>query len=800
MSKQFLKIFGRSSDIAKSTISLLYSLLADPGKTRNKHFQEWRVKFNLFINENQQNDSELLNWVLRFQLRNKEKLEVFQLFFCIQTYFSIILKVLSVDILCIAHEGDFHRFSKTAAENKDALKCFRLLEQGYFFEKYKIANFFEGNLFSWYLDFWNEDLAIALCQLATKASNLSPEIATRSPDLACDFFNQLYQDLIPKKVRHNFGEYYTPGWLAEYLIQAAGYDGNPKKRILDPCCGSGTFLMKALSKVIEYARQTGETIDIIKLLNETHIAGFDINPIAVLTAKTNLIMFLAPYLRDSATSITLPVFLKDIILPGKCPFEEGFQFDFIVGNPPWVKWSNIPPQYRQLIQRTCKSYDLFSSQAWVGGIESDLSTVITFIAADRWLVKGGILAFLLPQVVFQTSSAEGFRKFQLSGKDYLKLQCVEDLKDIKPFKGVQHNSALVIAEKSSEPTTYPIPYRIWKKTINRIPVSQVNSLAAILCQIKINVFKAFPLEENQFKWLIALPSEIANFFMLKRLEGIKLHARKGITTDFNNIYWVQVINSLGNGRIIIQNGNCAKGHIIPPQKCLVEEDLLFPLARGTDVARFKVYPPRLAIIVPQRSMQGFNASIMQCQYPLALEYFKQYRDKACTGCRSSTACHKGLVHRSCYSKYLSALKEYWAIWNVGNYTFSTYKLVWREIGGYQFFAAVLEPIRLGPLQEKCIVPDHKLMMVPFENRLEAHFYCALLNSRLFRTFAESLTLGSSRGAQIFSSINFPRFDAKNEIKRRLAELSIEAHDGRMELTNEFEEKLENLTKQCLLSS
>jgi hypothetical protein len=52
---------------------------------------------------------------------------------------------------------------------------------------------------------------------------------------------KLYQYLLPRRVRHDLGEYYTPDWLADRLIRQIGYDGNPDKRILDPSCGSERF-------------------------------------------------------------------------------------------------------------------------------------------------------------------------------------------------------------------------------------------------------------------------------------------------------------------------------------------------------------------------------------------------------------------------------------------------------------------------------------------------------------------------------------------------------------------------------
>ena len=45
----------------------------------------------------------------------------------------------------------------------------------------------------------------------------SPSPAFRAED-SCDFIKQIYESMIPKELRHALGEYYTPDWLAEWVI------------------------------------------------------------------------------------------------------------------------------------------------------------------------------------------------------------------------------------------------------------------------------------------------------------------------------------------------------------------------------------------------------------------------------------------------------------------------------------------------------------------------------------------------------------------------------------------------------
>src|SRR5690606_28804263 len=104
------------------------------------------------------------------------------------------------------------------------------------------------------------------------------------PEQTRDLLKKLYQDLMPRQLRHALGEYYTPDWLAERLLNQLGYQGDPSKRLLDPACGSGTFLVLAIRRVREYVKEKmlPERTALEQVLS--NIVGFDLNPLAVISA------------------------------------------------------------------------------------------------------------------------------------------------------------------------------------------------------------------------------------------------------------------------------------------------------------------------------------------------------------------------------------------------------------------------------------------------------------------------------------------------------------------------------------
>jgi tRNA G10 N-methylase Trm11 len=114
-----------------------------------------------------------------------------------------------------------------------------------------------------------------------------------------DAFRELYEILIDSETRRKLGEYYTPLWLVEYMINNVS-QGLKDKIILDPFCGSGTFLISAFYKKI----QEGE--DPEKAIRE--IIGFDINPLAVSIARAELMI---AYQKVSKGMITPLIFNTD---------------------------------------------------------------------------------------------------------------------------------------------------------------------------------------------------------------------------------------------------------------------------------------------------------------------------------------------------------------------------------------------------------------------------------------------------------------------------------------------------------
>lgn len=132
----------------------------------------------------------------------------------------------------------------------------------------------------------------------------------RLDKVECDVLKILYESLIDRSERHGLGEYYTPDWLAAKIVRRA-VDRPIEQRVLDPACGSGTFLFHAVRNFLTDAEESGLEETIRAQEATQHIAGMDIHPVAVIIARVTYLLALQPVISTRAGSLSIPVYLGD---------------------------------------------------------------------------------------------------------------------------------------------------------------------------------------------------------------------------------------------------------------------------------------------------------------------------------------------------------------------------------------------------------------------------------------------------------------------------------------------------------
>jgi len=129
-------------------------------------------------------------------------------------------------------------------------------------------------------------------------------------DVETDVLKVLYESLVDPDERHDLGEYYTPDWLAGRVV-AQAVDAPLTQRVLDPACGSGTFLFHALRRLIDAGRAAGWTELRIVEACANQVRGLDVHPVAVTLARVTWLLAMGKLLRSGPARLTVPVFLGD---------------------------------------------------------------------------------------------------------------------------------------------------------------------------------------------------------------------------------------------------------------------------------------------------------------------------------------------------------------------------------------------------------------------------------------------------------------------------------------------------------
>jgi hypothetical protein len=182
-------------------------------------------------------------------------------------------------------------------------------------------------------------------------------------------------------------------------------------------------------------------------------------------------------------------------------------FDCIVGNPPWVRWSKLPDEYRKRVKPTCERYGIFSKNKRHGGNELDISAMITYATSDKWLKTNGRLSFVITGTIFKNPSSAGFRHFRLEPSNpkslHLTPVSVDDMKALKPFDDASNHTVVAVFNKTTKPGTYPVPYRLWNAALGStraIPVEM--DLPDVMARVSVTVKEAAPVDVAGSPWAV----------------------------------------------------------------------------------------------------------------------------------------------------------------------------------------------------------------------------------------------------------------------------------------------------------
>jgi hypothetical protein len=143
-------------------------------------------------------------------------------------------------------------------------------------------------------------------------------------DVEGDLLGDLYQRYFDPETRKALGEFYTPQPVIDYIMDGVGYErGVSRERLIDPACGSGTFLVEAVERYLADVERYEDAPDweehLRDLCTRPRIVGLDIHPFAVLMAQIRFVVAILPAYREAKsqnpefTLRRLPIYRTDTL-------------------------------------------------------------------------------------------------------------------------------------------------------------------------------------------------------------------------------------------------------------------------------------------------------------------------------------------------------------------------------------------------------------------------------------------------------------------------------------------------------
>jgi len=309
---------GSPSPSKNLSVALYDALNNNPTGRSMMLFKEWKSIFKL-AHDDQSKQSAIedrrkaLADSLDVKIANGDNEAEYKALYAIQTSYAIIVKAIAFKVLSSIRSGKVEKsFEMLAQGDDDALRTYLdRLESGAIFRDEGFGNLLEGDFFAWYCtdEQWDKTMSVAVKKVFSILSEYENHHMFDGGQVQ-DLFKDLYMSIIPDKVRHSLGEFYTPPWLAEHTVSEALSQIENKKSwsSLDPCCGSGTFVTVLIRQVLTEVKEQSKHEQLTQVL--LRVKGIDLNPLAVLTTRINYFINLS-HLIGADDEFDVPVYLGD---------------------------------------------------------------------------------------------------------------------------------------------------------------------------------------------------------------------------------------------------------------------------------------------------------------------------------------------------------------------------------------------------------------------------------------------------------------------------------------------------------
>ena len=417
-----------------------------------------------------------------------------------------------------------------------------------------------------------------------------------------------------RSVRKAAGAYYTPKYITDFLATEcveehfASTGGEEPPRIIDFACGSGSFLVAAVDKVLRHLK----SIDPDRawgreIIEGGYIAGIDVDAKAVTAARLHLWQRLI----EEPHALPLPN-LSDVVIEGDGLRRETWghlnrSYDIVLGNPPFLATSLVA------------SREELEAQFTTARGRFDFSSLFVEQAINV-LGEGGRLGLVVPNRLFGNKSGAPLRQL-LSEKTALR--AIVDFKSTKPFDADAYVGCLV-AQLRDPGSNLP----------NKVQVIEVLSLEADFIAALLlgaaetgkdgnsDLIRAFKARHptGDAPWRLLSEEEQRTRIMVEEV-SVRLDAiasiPQGIRTGANDLFIFDLVSDEAGELCRVRNEFA--GDII------IETGLLREAVFGSQVRRYEVVRPSTRLLYPYKGNVPISEGELQDRYPHAWSYFLENR-------------------------------------------------------------------------------------------------------------------------------------------------------------------------------
>lgn len=203
----------------------------------------------------------------------------------------------------------------------------------------------------------------------------------------------------------------------------------------------------------------------------------------------------------------------------------------------------------------------------------------------------------------------------------------------------------------------------------------------------------------------------------------------------------------------------------------VEEKNIYPMLGGRNIGKWCVKSNEF-MLVPHSIKYKYGIPVKELAQiaPKTSDWLNFYHDEL-------------LASRIQNGKFFNKnTQPYYRLDNVGDYTYTPFKVLWKEQTGSMSAVVVSSYIETIPeadenlfSENKVIVVDSKVLMLGLDNQDEAHYVCGILNAKDIVDVIDGYAISTNRGVDVLRYLAIPKFDAKNSTHQKIAWFSKEIH-------------------------